>query len=237
MVVNLNALLAPANTAPDEASSVASGFLANLPYAQSDGSSQSWQAPDSGQQLATEPLIALLPSYLQARTDLPAGSERPSTPPTQNMPLDDSSPLSPNPPCLQHTARADARSQNAGRESWLHMPSDDEEMAASAAALVEQPDKGGGQSILKGNADEGSVDLHAAAMQSEQDSTHARSRIPTLQKRRRAFVLSDEDEAFIDAHRVPAITTGEECRVECGHVCVMFMLPGLALFAGCSMLL
>ena len=130
MHVDLGAMLQTACAETDGYLTIASSLLAGLPdLANPEDSFQPWDAPDSSQQPAAEPLALLLPSYLRDRADNPAGSERLPTPATEGLPLDDSSPLRTNIPCLQNAAMVDVGASNdAGCNSWLHMPSDDEDM-------------------------------------------------------------------------------------------------------------
>ena len=203
MHVDLGALLAAACAGAEGQMAVANSFLDKLPdLANPEDSSQDL---DSSQQLAAEPLPYMLPSYLQARTDLPAGSGKQATPATEDMPLDETSPLRNNTPCLQIGAAADADEYAAGHDSWLHMPSDDEEMATFTAAAFEQPDSNHG--MLEDSVEEVPEGGAAAAGHFERDSNHGRTRIPTLQKRRRAFILPDDDE--VNAEIFPATTDGE----------------------------
>ena len=208
MHVDLGAMLAASCAGADKQISVASRFLASMPnLADPEDSSQLWQPADSSQQSAAEVSTVQLPSYLQGKPTLPAGSERPPTPAVNSMPMDDSSPLRVSPSCLQSTALLDVRSTAAEDDSWLHMPSDDEE-AAPAAPPPEQPVEGGdgGEDIVEEEVEE-AVSCGPAGL--EQTAQNSKPRVPTLQKRRRAFVLPDDDEAPSDALNVRAATHGD----------------------------
>ena len=204
MRVDLGAMLA-ACAGAHEHTSTASHFLAMMPdLADPEDSSQPWQAADSSQQPATEASTVQLPSYIQGNPDLPAGSERPPAPAMDNVPPNDNRPLYFSPPCLQSAAQLDTAAEH---DSWIQMPSDEEELNAPAAEPLEQPDEDGGDNAVEEEAED--VTNYGPAAQSARNSKHGRPQIPTLQKRRRAFVLPDDDEASIDALKVPAATHGE----------------------------
>jgi hypothetical protein len=192
--VDLDALLRqadPAAVCPAECGSALQQMLAThaqpMEASQPSDADEQWHMTD----------LLLVPSYLRntAQPQARDVSQPEPVSPEQCLPLQHSP--------VEGPAGADVLADNPGCDevsdsAWLNMHMDDEDTAAGL------PDAQLGSSC--GHAEE---ELQAGTAQSEGGSGCQRPHVPALQKRRRAFVLHDEDEPPQPSSPTTALPAGE----------------------------